>query len=87
MRQTFSFMVKGPISLNKVKVREDVDRAIVSTLTEENLCIDDVCNLGNVTLKCEDDVIVDEKENGTCLDEEKRMEVFISFNITLSNRY
>ncbi|XP_060601666.1 uncharacterized protein LOC132754927 [Ruditapes philippinarum] len=85
LRQTFSFMVKGPISLHKVKVRDDVNRAIVSTLEEESLCIDDVCHFSNVSMKCDDDVIVDEMDNGTCLDEEKRTEFFIIFNITLSN--
>jgi hypothetical protein len=79
-------MVKGPISLHKVKVRDDVNRAIVSTLEEESLCIDDVCHFSNVSMKCDDDVIVDEMDNGTCLDEEKRTEFFIIFNITLSNR-
>ncbi|XP_053401221.1 uncharacterized protein LOC123549544 [Mercenaria mercenaria] len=85
LRQRFSFMVNGPISLHKTKVRDDMNLAIVTDLEEEKLCIDDVCQLGNISIQCDEDVIVDENENGTCLDEEKRMEFFISFNITLSN--
>lgn len=86
LRQQFTLIVKGPISLHKTKVHTDVNRAIRSDLTEEKLCIDEICQISNITMQCEENMMVDVAENGTCLDEVERMEVLIGFNITLSNR-
>lgn len=86
MQQQYQMVIHGPISEHKTEVQANVSVAIAGHLERERLCFGEVCEVGDVKMKCEeDDVEWLTGSNVTCLDEIDRTEFFITFNITLRN--
>ena len=86
-QERYSMLFHGPISNHQNEVQANLSIAITTHLERERLCFGDVCEVGDVIMKCEEETDYVIGGNITCLDEEERTDFFINFNITLRNKY